>query len=138
MNIPMEEKKQEALKRLEKLTEVFGLNPNIRKYFEEGRLYYSYLTGIVGCIDTIEYDERYANCVKEFEESRNYLVYHVIETGDTIALLYVSDLEEEWEVEELYSKQYISAYVYDFSNPEHSEFGDIAVTESGGALVRIG
>ena len=39
MNITREEKKQEALARLQKLTETFGLNPNLSRYFEEDRLY---------------------------------------------------------------------------------------------------
>ena len=128
----------EALKRLTDLEKQFGLRPNIYKYFNEGKLYYSYLIlGIIGCIDTINYDARYAKIVEEFEEKYGYLVYHVIETGNMIALLYVGCDEEEWETEELFDKQYLASYVYNLDNPQLSEFGDIVVSSSDGVLVRI-
>lgn len=128
----------EALKRLTDLEKQFGLRPNIYKYFNEGKLYYSYLiSGIIGCIDTINYDARYAKIVEEFEEKYGYLVYHVIETGNMIALLYVGCDEEEWETEELFDKQYLASYVYNLDNPQLSEFGDIVVSSSDGVLVRI-
>ena len=88
--ISKEAKKEEAVKRLEKLTKTFNLRPNnILKYFKEDKLYYSYITckGLLGTIDTINYDKRYAEVVDRFEEEYDCLVYHVIETGNTIALL---------------------------------------------------
>ena len=69
MNISKERKIEEGLLRLKELEVAFDLCPNIYKYFKEGKLYYSYLVGgLVGCIDTINYDERYAKVVKKFEE----------------------------------------------------------------------
>lgn len=128
----------EGLKRIKNLETEFGLRPNIYKYFNEGKLYYSYLiSGIIGCIDTINYDGRYAKIVEEFEKQYGYLVYHVIETGNTIALLYVGCDEEEWEWERLLDKQYLASYVYNLDNPQLSEFGDIVVGSSDGALVRV-
>ncbi len=100
--ISKEAKKEEAVKRLEELTKTFNLRPNnILKYFKEDKLYYSYITckGLLGTIDTINYDKRYAEVVGRFEEEYDCLVYHVIETGNTIALLFVSDNKEEWEFE---------------------------------------
>ena len=118
--ISKEAKKEEAIKRLEELTEKFNLRPNILKYFKEDKLYYSYITcnGLLGTIDTINYDKWYAEVVDRFEEEYDCLVYHVIETGNTIALLFVSDNKEEWEFETLCCGQYVFAYV--------------------GALIRIG
>jgi hypothetical protein len=78
--ISKEAKKEEAVKRLEELTKTFNLRPNILKYFKEDKLYYSYITckGLLGTIDTINYDKRYAEVVDRFEEEYDCLVYHVI------------------------------------------------------------
>lgn len=79
--IPKEAKKEEAVKRLEELTKTFNLRPNnILKYFKEDKIYYSYVTckGLLGTIDTINYDKRYAEVVDRFEEEYDCLVYHVI------------------------------------------------------------
>lgn len=103
--ISKEAKKEEAVKRLEELTKTFNLRPNnILKYFKEDKIYYSYITckGLLGTIDTINYDKRYAEVVDRFEEEYDCLAYHVIETGNTIALLFVSDNKEEWEFETLF------------------------------------
>ena len=57
-----ERKKTEALERLSQLEKLYGLNPKVRKYFAEGKLYYSYITGgVIGSIDTITYDPRFRN-----------------------------------------------------------------------------
>ena len=60
-----------------------------------------------------------------------------IETGNTIALLFVSDNKEEWEFETLCCGQYVFAYVCNFDNPDYSEFGDIIISSFKGALIRI-
>ena len=139
MNISKERKIEEGLLRLKELEVAFDLRTNIYKYFKEGKLYYSYLVGgLVGCIDTINYDERYTKVVKEFEETYDYVAYHVIESAGSIALLYVSDDEEDWEEERLFDNTYISVYVHNFESPESSEFGDIVVSSSEGALIRLG
>lgn len=138
--------KQEALSRLEKITNTLEeVNPNIYKYFSEGKLYYSYLnSGILGSIDTISYDPRYEKIVREFEEKYSKLVYHVIETGHYLSLLYVSNpkenwtdekLIEAWEAERLFDNEILMAYVYDL-NTDFAEFGDIWVKGHMGAIVR--
>lgn len=144
--------KQEALNRLQQIEERFPgrVNPNIRKYFNEGKLYYSYITGggFIGSIDTISYDPNYEKIVKEFEEKRNKLVYHVIETGSSIALLYVSlpssdligeELEWEWKEERLAEDNSLLAFVHNFVEPNFSETGYITIDTfaDSGALVRI-
>lgn len=93
-----DKKKKEALKRLDSLEKLYHLNPNVRRYFKEERLYYSYITGggYIGSIDTINYDERYAAAVKRFEETNSCLAYHVIECGDTISILFVGDDYKLW------------------------------------------
>lgn len=131
---------EEAVRRIDELTRVFHLNPNIKKYFNEGKVYYSYITGgVIGSIDTIEYDERYAKAVKDFEKRTGGLVYHAIEWGPTLALLYVGKDPEGWPYERL-EKNYIPAFVYNLDSPDCSEHGDIFVSQYGesGALIRVG
>lgn len=118
---------EEAGKRIDALTKAFNLNPHIKDYFLKGKVYYSYITGgVIGSIDTIEYDARYAQVVKEFEERTHSLVYHVLETGDSLALLYVSANPANWSMERL-QDNCIGAYVHNFAHPECSEDGDIVV-----------
>ena len=128
----------EALKRLKNLEEKIGLRQNIYECFKDGKLQYSHLMeGRGGCTNTINYNEKYAKIVKEFEEKYGHLVYYIIENGNTIALLYVGCDEEEWETEVLFDKQYLASYVYNLDNPQLSEFGDIVVNIADGVLVRI-
>ncbi len=131
--------KKEAIRRLENLTKKYKLNPNILKYFKEGNLYYSYMAieGIMSSIDTINYDERYAEVVKEFEERTNSLVYHAIETGDMLSLLFVSSKPEQWQGEEERNDT-IWAYVKNFAETDDSEMGYIYISSFKGALVRLG
>ncbi|HFI0446500.1 TPA: hypothetical protein ACGOW0_000895 [Streptococcus suis] len=152
MNSNLTLAKQEALNRLRQIEERFPgrVNPNIRKYFNEGKLYYSYITGggFIGSIDTISYDPNYEKTVKEFEEKRNKLVYHVIETGNSLALLYVSlstsdlngeELDWEWEEERLSNDNSLLVYVHNFVEPSFSETGYITIDTfaDSGALIRI-
>lgn len=128
---------QEALVRLSMLEELFGLNPKVKKYFEEGKLYYSYLTvgGYMGSIDTIHYDDRYADVVNDFEEQTSYLVYHVIEHKNTISALFVSDTPDRW-VGERPASAGVMAWVLDMDTGEN-EIGYIKLDVLQGALRRI-
>lgn len=82
----LEAQRKEAIARIDTLTKAFNLNPHIKDYFMDGKVYYSYITAMVlGSIDTIEYDKRYAKVVKGFENRTHSLVYHAIELGDTLS-----------------------------------------------------
>lgn len=135
----------EALSRMRTLQEKFDLNPKILQYLQEEKLYYSYRVSgwSFGCIDTIDYDERYAKAVREFEEETGKYVYHVIETKlmgqvrtvDTgtaeisflektdkepvtmLTFLYVSPNEENWMSERL-ENDYLFAYVMNLDEQE--------------------
>ncbi len=139
------EQQYEAYSRLSLLTEKYDLNPNILKYFKEGKLYYSYLTagGFMSSIDTIDYDPSYTEAVRSFEKHYGYLVYHAIEwetpMGKSLSLLYVGNNEDDWAVERL-DEDYdmIFAYVVNLDMPDFSEFGSIKVTGIGNCLIRIG
>ena len=140
----------EAVLRMKALQDKFDLNPKILQYLEEGKLYYSYrISGWAnGCIDTIDYDERYAKAVKDFEGKTGNYVYHVIETKsmgqvrevDTgsavvsylekaddepstlLTLLFVSSEEEDWTTERL-ENNYVYAYVMNLGEPDDSFYG---------------
>ena len=132
----MEKQKKEAIERLVTLEKLFGLNPNVREYFCEEKLYYSYITGggILGSIDTINYDQRYADIVKDFEEKTSYLVYHVIETKNTIALLFVSNDYDNW-LGERPTQAGVIACVVDVDSQENT-IGYITLDCIQGALYR--
>ena len=91
---------------------------------------------------------RYEEAVRKFEHDKGKFVYHVIETGDTLAFLYVTiptdsmfgeNLLYEWEEERLASDNSLIAYVYNLQNPSYSEFGYIGIDTfmDSGALTRI-
>ena len=125
----------EAMERLTTLENIYEINPKIKKYFSEGKLYYSYITGgFLGSIDTINYDKRYAKVVKAFEEQTSYLVYHVIERGNTISLLFVSDDYNHW-MEERPTSSGVMAQVVNMDTYEN-ELGFIRVDINQGALYR--
>lgn len=135
----LEKQKKEAKIRMRLLTQRYNLNPNLNKYLEEGRIYYSYIVGgAFGCIDTINYDKSYADFIKRFEKERNAYVYHAIETetiyGKMLALLYVSSNINDWEAERPKSN-FIASYVHNMTE-DKGEFGDIFLTSDNGALVR--
>ena len=83
------------------------------------------------------------NLLTKFEKEYDALVYHVIHTftefGELYNFLYVSDHEEEWEMENADIKDgYTFVYVWNKTDDYCSEFGGIAVKERFGGLVRIG
>lgn len=127
---------EEGLKRLAFLEDVYRINPNIRKYFAEGKLYYSYITGggLIGSIDTITYDKRYEQIVADFETRTHSVVYHAIEDKHTLALLFVSNIIADWEKEQPH-KEGVLAWVYDFDKKESSE-GYIKLDVLQGAFYR--
>ena len=138
MNISREKKNNEAIRRLQQLVEQMGLNPKVVDYFQQGKIYYSYITGgVIGSIDTITYDPRYEKAVQDFESQyEGFVVYHAIETGDMLSLLYVSDIEEDWPAEVLCG-DYITSYTINFEEGIE-EFGDIFISGymNSGALIR--
>lgn len=150
MNYKIALTRQEAMNRLQQMEERFQgrMNPNIRKYFDKGKLYYSYITGngFIGSIDTISYNPCYEAVIRDFE-SKGRLVYHVIESGNLLTLLYVSypkddwtdeEREAEWEVGRLADDNSLLAYIFNLELPELSEFGyvGIDVFRNSGALIR--
>lgn len=148
MDISKSAQLQEANNRLETLVNVFSLNPNLNEYWHEGELYYSYLTGggLLASIDTITFDPRYQEQVKQYEDRTGNLVYHVIESGSLLNLLYVSapdknisenEQREIWDMELMNQTfSWVSAYVINLDDPDLSEHGDILLGAYQGVLIR--
>ena len=88
-------------------------------------------------------NEDYKQLVSEFEEECNGLVYItnycVTEFGRLLSLFYVSDYDEEWEMDNEDIKEgYAMVYCINLDCPDFSEFGTIAYQPVNGGIKRIG
>lgn len=130
----MEKMKKSAIENIEKLISKLGLNPNVKKYFEAGKIYYSYLTagGWIGSIDNVEYDKRYPIIIAECEKEHNCLVYHAVESGDMLSLLFVTPKHANRLIGNT-----IVAYVYNMNAPKIPDCGEIRLDSLHGALIRM-
>ena len=130
----MDTMKKYAIGNIERLISKLGLNPNVKKYFEEGKVYYSYLTagGFLGSIDNVEYDKRYPIIISECEKEHNCLVYHAIECGDVLCLLFVTRKYANRPIGKT-----IVAYVYNMKASGMSDCMEIRLTSLHGALVIV-
>ena len=128
-----ERQKQVAIERMKKLGII---EQPIKEFEEDGKVNLSENGGLLHWLND---DEQ--KMVDDFEEEDNGLVYHVIKSHTTIglmyALLYVSEYEEEWEMdmEDLGTGQAL-AYVVNKDMPDCSEFGTIGIEPSIGGLRR--
>lgn len=141
MKVSREIKKVEAINRMKELR-LFA--PCIKAFKNRDEVQLSELTG--GLYEFSSNKELTAK-VHEFERKNNALVYHVIHTPmrldgevmDMYNFLYVSDYQEEWEVDNADIKEgHVFAYVWNKTIDYFSEFGSIAVKGMFGGLVRIG
>lgn len=130
-------KKSEAARRLEKLE----ANEEVIQGFLEHDLIPISFNGVdniyglnKGAVDRI----------KTFEDNYNALVYYVIfaptGVGDMESYLFVSDYEEEWEMDwEDLESSYAMTWTENLDHPEWSEFGSISFSKTrSGALRRTG
>ena len=141
MKVSREIKKVEAINRMKEL----GLfAPCIKAFKDRDEVQLSEPTG--GLYE-FSIDKELTTKVQELEKKNNALVYHVIHTPmrldgevlDMYNFLYVSDYQEEYEVDNADIKDgYVFAYVWNKTIDYFSEFGSIAVKGMFGGLVRIG
>ena len=136
MNIPRENKKVEAIQRMKKLHIIANA---IRQFKDDDVVMISERP--FGALYWL--DEEQKKMVADFEKEYNALVYMVVRTNTEFglldSLLYVSDHEDEWEMDNVDIKAgYVLAYVVNHDCPDFSEFGSIAVKSVGGGLVRVG
>ena len=135
--VSRENKKAEAIKRMKAL----GLFKPCIKVFESRDEVQ--LTEPTGGLYEFSDDAELNAKIKDFEAEYNALVYHVIHTytqfGEFYSFLFVSDYEEEWEMDNEDVKDgYAIAYVWNKSDDWCSEMGSIVVQERFGGLVRVG
>ena len=135
MNVSMEIKKAEAINRM-KMLDLY--TDYIKAFKDNGEIFMSEMTGGVY---EFEANTELCNKVKEFEAEHNALVYHVIHTltqfGELYNFLYVSDYDEEWEMDNAdIADGYALAYVWNKDDEWCSEFGTIGVKGLFGGIVR--
>lgn len=136
MNIPIETKKKEAIKRMKAL-KIYS--ETIRQFKTDDLV--SYSESPMGANYWLNDEQK--EIVRKFEEEYNALIYFGMrsytEFGQLDSFLYVSDHEEEWEMDNDDLKDgYAIAYVYNYDMPDFSELGSIAVQNRFGGLVRVG
>lgn len=128
-----QEQKTEAIARMQMLK----LHKNaIREFMEEDVVNLSEGPGILYWLDDKQIED-----VKVFEEKHNAVVYHVIhnysEFGELLAFLYVSDDQDEWQLDREDLKDgYACAYVKNLDDEYCSEFGSIGIRPQFGGVVR--
>lgn len=135
MNVSMEIKKAEAIKRMQALD---LYKPYINEFKKANEIFMSEMTG--GVYEFHDNEELKAK-VKEFEEENNALVYHVIRTmtqfGELYSFLYVSDYDDEWQMDnDDIADGYAMAYVWNKTDDMFSEFGSIGVQGRFGGIIR--
>ena len=135
MKVSMENKKKEAIRRMEML----GIYEETIDQFEfDG--FVSYSEPPLGANYWVVGEQE--EIIREFEQTYNALVYFAIrsytEFGTLDSFLYVSDHEEEWELDNNDIRNgYAYAYVHNYDIPEFSEIGCIGVQPRFGGIVRV-
>lgn len=134
MNISIEEKKVEAIRRMKEL----GIFNQTIQQFEKDDLI-SISEPPFGAFYWIEGKD--LERVREFEQKYDALVFVAIRSytdiGKMDSFLYVSDRIEEWETDhEIMKNGEVFAYVYNHDAPEDSEFGYIGIAPTVAAGLR--
>lgn len=124
MNISIEEKKAEAIRRMKML----GIFPETIKQFEAG--YVSRSEPPFGAYYWVEGEELEA--LRKFEEEHDCLVYTVVRSYTSIGLmdsyLFVGDDVEEWELDrDDLENGYAFTYTVNYDAPDCSEYGTIGI-----------
>ena len=136
MKVTREKKKEEAIKRMKAL----NIIDNAINQFKKDDIV-MVTEPPFGALYWLEDDEK--EMVRKFEEENNALVFMVVRAftnfGKMDSLLFVSDYEEEWEMDnEAIVDGYVLSYTKNYDMPDCSEMGSIVVKPMFGGLVRIG
>lgn len=135
-----EKQREEALRRMGNMK----LGTEIVEAFKAGDLAMCDKVTIInfGTLPVIELlDGEILTQIREIEEEYNLVVYAVVksytEFGTLYDLLYVSQYEEEWGMdEELWKDKIVMSYCINQDIPHFSEFGSIGVDIQKGHLYR--
>lgn len=139
MNTTLEQKKKEAVIRMETL----GLAPFVIDSFKKDEgLYFSEDCKNKTVLNWADMDPDINFLVEKFQTEYNALVYHVhlghTVFGDLFSLFFVSDSSEEWPVDRKEAKEgFPIVYVYNMYEGIH-EFGSIQVKKRKGGMHRLG
>lgn len=134
MKIAREIKKQEAIKRLNTMNII---EDAINQFIEDDIVMVS--DNPFGMLYWLNDD--YKKLVAEFEEEYNGLVYIanycVTEFGRLLSLFYVSEYEEEYEMDNEDIKEGCACvYCINLDCPDFSEFGTIGFQPTNGGIIR--
>lgn len=134
MEVSREKKKIEAVSRMKK----WGIFEETVKQFEKEGLVSESCPPIGACLWL---DDGQKKRVAQFELEHNALVYHVIHSftniGELENYLYVSDHEEEWEMDrEAIENGQQLVYVLNHNMPDCTEFGFIGIEMTSAAGLR--
>lgn len=135
MKVSREAKKQEAIKRMKAL----DIIDNAIDQFENDDIV-MVSEPPLGGLYWLNDEEK--EMVRKFEEENNALVYMVVRAftnfGKMDSLLFVSDYNEEWEMDnDAIVDGYVLSYTVNHDMPDCSEMGSIAVKSLFGGLVRV-
>ena len=135
--------KEEAVKRIKKLTKSFDLSPNILKDFKRNKLSCT----IDDYIFNIGFNSKIEEIIKKYENENNELVYYCIiyqrQNRVEMALLSIGSNAEDWEIEREYMVSTrgllrLNTYIYDLLLPSFKTYyGDITISSIDGALVKV-
>lgn len=135
--VTKEAKQKEAVKRLEKLV--------VREELIQNFLAHELVPISFSGVDQVyELNKGGVDRIKAFENNYNALVYYVIFAatglGNMESYLFVSDYEEEWEMDhDDLDDGYAMTWTENLDHPEFSEFGSISFSRTKrGALRRTG
>lgn len=134
MKVPIEKKKAEAVRRMKELR-IFS--EAVSQFEKNGSVMVS--EPPFGGLYFIGDEQK--ELVTEFEKEYDVLVYLVVRSytgfGKMDSFLYVSDHEEEWEMDfsDVRSGCPLT-YTHNYDSPGFSEFGCIGVEQRGGGLIR--
>lgn len=134
MEISREKKKEEAIQRMKEL----GIINGAIKQFKDDDIVMVSEPPIGGLYWL---DDEQKKIVDDFEKENDALVFMVVKAftnfGNMLSLLFISDYEEEWEMDRDDIKDdIVMSYTINETAPELSEFGSIGVKRVGGGLIR--
>ncbi|MDY4577854.1 MAG: hypothetical protein SO471_07810 [Anaerobutyricum hallii] len=135
MNVSREIKKVEAIKRM-KAMNIYS--DAIKKFKNADIVMVS--EPPLGGLFWLNDEEK--EMVSKFEQENNALVYLVVRSFTNLGIMdnifYVSDYQDEWEMEnEDLKDHYAFVYVVNHDMPDCSEFGSIAWKSVGGGVLRV-
>ena len=126
-NIPIEEKKTEAMRRMRKMN-YYGQSR--KQFYDKGFVMIN--EPPLGAHYYIDEDEELVRKINEMQEKDNILVYAVVraftEFGKMDSFLFVEDHKEEWEYfDEDIKDGIIMSYTFNRDYPDCSEYGSIGI-----------